>query len=117
MTLIDQRITWKAVEERLARESDPTLRRNLATVLEHMHTEAVLDVDRLMATVADDAHYHFYNGPAAGEFQGGAAVRRFYEMFGASGAEKLQHDIDRLVVDRHCHVDTTRTRYSCIRWF
>jgi hypothetical protein len=67
-----------------------------------MHAEAVGDVDRLMATVAEDAHYHFYNGPAAGEFKGRAAVRRFYEMFTASGAEKLQHDIDRLVVDRDC---------------
>jgi hypothetical protein len=104
MAVIDQNLTMRAVEERLGTEADPVLRRNLETVLRHMRAEAALDIDGLMATVADDAHYHFHNGPAAGEFRGAAAVRRFYEAFGASGCEKLQLDIDRLVVDRDCVV-------------
>jgi len=104
MAVIDQRRTWRLVEERLASESDPVRRRNLETVLVHMKAEAAADIDGLMATVAPDAHYHFWNGPAAGEFVGHAAVRRFYEAFAASGAEKLEHDIDGLVVDGHCIV-------------
>lgn len=50
MALIDQRVTWRAVEERLATETDPVLRRNLELLLQHMHAEATLDMDRLMAT-------------------------------------------------------------------
>ena len=45
MTLIDPSRTWAKVEERLADETDPVLRRNLATVLEHMKAESVGDVD------------------------------------------------------------------------
>ena len=59
-------------------------------------------VDRLMATVNDDPHYHFRNGPARGEFHGRDAVRTFYEGFAASGATKLQVDTYRLVADRYC---------------
>jgi len=102
MTLIDQALTWKAVEERLAVETDAVVRRNLEVVLEHMRAEAALDVDRLMATVNDDPHYHFRNGPARGEFHGRDAVRAFYEGFAASGATKLQVDTYRLVADRYC---------------
>ena len=102
MTLIDQALTWKAVEERLAVETDAVVRHNLEVVLEHMRAEAALDVDRLMATVNDDPHYHFRNGPARGEFHGRDAVRTFYEGFAASGATKLQVDTYRLVADRYC---------------
>ena len=33
MALIDQNLTWKKVEERLAVETDPVLRRNLEMLL------------------------------------------------------------------------------------
>jgi hypothetical protein len=102
MAVIDQNLTWSVVEERLATETDPTLRRNLELVLLHMKAEARGDLDTLMATVAEDAHYHAYGAPPEGSPQGKAAVRRFYEDFIASGATKLQFAIDRLVVDRHC---------------
>jgi len=67
-----------------------------------MWAEAALDIDRLMATVSDDPHYHFHNGPARGEFRGRAAVQAFYEAFAASGATKLQVDTSRIVADRSC---------------
>lgn len=101
MAIIDQHRTWKKVEERLAVETDPTLHRNLETLLEHMKAEAALDMDKLMATVAEKARYHSYAQGGAGP-EGKAAVQKFYEDFAASGAEKLQHDLDRLIVDKHC---------------
>ena len=52
MAIIDQRVTWKPVEERLARETDPVLRRNLELLLQHQKAEAALDMERLMATVS-----------------------------------------------------------------
>jgi hypothetical protein len=101
MAVIDQSVTWRAAEARLATETDPVLRRNLELLLQHMKAEAALDMDRLMATVSDDARYVAF-GAGHPPLEGKAAVRKFYEDFAASGAHKLQHDITRLVVDRHC---------------
>jgi hypothetical protein len=101
MAVIDQHRTWKKVEERLAVETDPILRRNLETLLQHMKAEAALDMDKLMATVSEHARYQNFAQGGAGPV-GKAAVRKFYEDFASGGAEKLQHDLDRLVVDKHC---------------
>lgn len=105
MTVIDQRVTWAKVEERLAAESDPVLRRNLELLLQHQKAEASLDMEKLMATVSEHAHYHMHSIPnGAGDLIGKSAVQKFYEDFAASGAEKLQLETEWLVVDRHCIV-------------
>jgi SnoaL-like domain len=102
MPVIDQNRTWIKVEERLRAEQDPVLRRNLEMLLQHMKAEASLDMEALMATVSENAHYHSYSGRGLPDHKGKAAVRRFYEDFIASGAYKLQQDLERLVVDRDC---------------
>jgi hypothetical protein len=103
MTLIDPSRTWAKVEERLGVETDPVLRRNLATVLEHMKAESVGDVDGLLDTLSEDVAYHAYGTtePVLNPV-GKQGVRRFYDDFIASGATRLQLDVDRLVVDRDC---------------
>jgi hypothetical protein len=56
-----------------------------------------------MATVSDRAMYHtFVANNTAPTSVGKAGVRKFYEDFAASGAGRLHHDIDRLVIDRDC---------------
>lgn len=102
MTVLDVTRTWAAVEERLANETDPILKRNLTLLRDHMRAECTGDLDGLMVTVAEDASYHAYGAPPEQSPQGKAAVRAFYEAFIASGATKLQFDVERLVVDRHC---------------
>ncbi len=99
MPVIDQSVTWRKVEERLASETDPVLRRNLELLLQHMQAEASLDMERLMATVSERARYEFF-GAAQAPLVGKDAVQGFYTNFAASGAQKLQLDIDRLIVDR-----------------
>jgi hypothetical protein len=101
MPLIDPTVTWRKAEERLAAETDPVLRGNLELLIEHMKAEASLDLDRLMATVSPSARYVFF-GDEDRELDGKDAVRGFYTDFAASGAHKLQFDVDRLVVDRSC---------------
>jgi hypothetical protein len=101
-TLIDQNVTWKTAEARLESETDPILRRNLEILLRHMKAEAALDMETLMATVSERAHYRSFTNSGAPDLVGKPAVRAFYEAFAASGAHKLHHDIERLVVDRHC---------------
>lgn len=102
---IDPSKTWRKVEERLARERDPVLRRNLTVVLAHMKAEAVPDVDALLDTLSERVHYHVYESdePFLSP-RGKPAVRTFYEAFAASGAHRLELDVDRLVVDRDCIV-------------
>jgi hypothetical protein len=102
MPVIDQNLTWVKVEQRLSTEQDPVLRRNLEMLLQHMKAEASQDMDALMATVSERAHYHSYSGRGMPDHKGKAAVRQFYEDFIASGAYRLQLDLDRLVVDREC---------------
>jgi ketosteroid isomerase-like protein len=101
--VIDQAVTWRKVEERLAVETDPILRRNLEVVLAHMKSESAGDIDGLLDTLSDDVHYHAYGAPdPASSPVGKDGVRGFYERFVASGAGRLQLDIDRLVVDQDC---------------
>jgi hypothetical protein len=105
MTVIDQRVTWAKVEERLKTETDPVLRRNLELLLQHQVAEASLDMGKLMATVSEHAHYHMHSiANGVGDLLGKSAVQKFYEDFAASGAQKLQLDTEWLVVDRHCIV-------------
>lgn len=100
---LDPSKTWRKVEQRLARETDPKLRRNLETVLAHMKAEASGDLDALMATVAADAHYHAYGTEDAFLSPcGKEAVRGFYAAFVGSGAFRLELDLDRLIVDEDC---------------
>ena len=102
MPVIDQQRTWVKVEQRLETEADPVLRRNLEMLLQHMKAEATLDMERLMATVSEQALYQNFAPTGQVDLVGKGAVQQFYENFAASGAHKLHLDIDRLVVDRHC---------------
>ncbi len=99
---IDPNNTWRKVEQRLARETDPKRRRNLETVLTHMKAEAAGDLDGLMATLTtrEPPNYHAYgtDDPVLSP-RGHDAVRQFYAAFVASGAVKLELDVQRLVVD------------------
>src|SRR6516165_12703229 len=105
MSLIDPARTWEKVGQRRRVETDPVLRRNLETILQHMKAEAAGVVDELLATLSEDVHYHSYgNTDPALNPQGKAAVRRFYDDFIASGATRLQLEVDRLVVDNNCVV-------------
>ena len=100
---LDPSKTWRPVEARLARERDPRKRRILETLLAHMKAEAAGDLDALMATVAENAHYHAYgtDDPIFSP-RGKEEVRRFYAAYVASGAHRLEFEVDRLVVDDDC---------------
>ncbi len=102
---IDPTKTWRMVEARLAVERDARRRRNLAVVLAHMKAEAAPDLDALMATVAERARYRAWgtDDPLYSP-EGKDAVRSFYTAFVASGAHRLELDVDRLVVDDDCVV-------------
>src|SRR5437879_13899767 len=78
MAIIDQHRTWEKVQERLGTETDPILRRNLEVVLKHLKTEAVVDLEPLMSTIAEDSRYQNFAKGGTGPV-GKAEVREFYE--------------------------------------
>ena len=75
-----------------------------APALELDLVEQVVDqAQQLLATVAENAHYHAYNSddPIFSP-RGKEEVRRFYTAFVGSGAHRLEFDCDRLIVDDDC---------------
>jgi hypothetical protein len=103
MTRMDPTKTWRKVEDRLERETDPRRRQLLENVLTHMKAEAAGDLAGLMSTLAPDPQYHQWGAtPADHGPKGRAAVEQFYRDFVASGATNLEYDVERLVVDDDC---------------
>ena len=110
---IDPSRTWRRVEERLKTETEPRRRRNLETLLAHMKAEAAGDLDALLATVSEHVHYHAYasDDPFLSP-KGKAAVREFYKAVLGSGAQRLEFDVERLVVDDDCVLTEGRMRIA-----
>lgn len=96
--------TWRLVQERLEREEDPKIRRNLELVLQHMKTEARGDIDGVVATLAESPRYvtHDLPGEAAMNPSGTKdAVRTFYDItIVQTGAHRLEFSCDRVIADR-----------------
>ena len=96
--------TWKLVEQRLARESDPIVRRNLELVLAHMKSEAKGDIEGVVATLTEKPRYVAHDMPdnkAMNPDGSKDAVRAFYDMtIIQTGAHQLELDCDRVIADR-----------------
>jgi hypothetical protein len=101
MVEFDQSITWRELEARLAKTTDPRHRKMIATVIEHGRAEAAADVDRLMATLSSNPEYHFWvDGCDLGP-KGSDAVKAYYEGFVASGGAFFESYKPRIVIDDH----------------
>jgi hypothetical protein len=99
---IDPNKTWRLLDERIHTEEDPAVRRNLEMVREHAVAEAKVDLKALMATVSDRAAYRCF-GSAEPRMNpvGKGGVQQFYRDFAASGATRLELDMERIIADRH----------------
>lgn len=101
---IDPSNTWRLVEERLEREDDPKVRRNLELVLQHMKCEARADIEGVVATLCEKPKYVAHGAPGdpvlnpAGSRD---AVRDFYDQtIVQTDAWRLELDCDRVIADR-----------------
>lgn len=96
--------TWRLVEERLGRETDPIIRRNLELVLDHMKKEAKGDIEGVVATLTEKPRYVVHSDPdnAIMNPQGSKdAIRAFYDVsIIQSGAHQLELDCERVIADR-----------------
>lgn len=95
--------TWRLVEERMNREQDPKIRRNLELVLAHMKQEARGDIEGVVATLCEQPRYIAHDMPddeAMNPRGTKDAVRAFYDMtIIQTGAHQLEFACDRVVAD------------------
>lgn len=110
MLTFDQTITWRHLEERLARTTSPRHRHMLQTVIDHARAESAASVDGLMATLCADPQYHFWSNGKDWGPKGHAAVRGFYENFVARGEGFFESHKARIVVDDDTVVTETEMR-------
>ena len=96
--------TWRLVEERMNRETDATIRRNLELVLQHMKEEAKGNIEGVVATLCAQPRYLTHDTPADDALNPSGdkdAVRAFYDMtIVQTGAHQLELDCDRVIADR-----------------
>jgi len=101
---MDPNNTWKLVEERLAKETDPILRRNLELVLEHMKCEAQADIEGVVATLVEKPRYVMHDTPDDPVMNPNGSkdgVRAFYDAtIVQTGAFRLELDCERVIVDK-----------------
>lgn len=98
--LIDPTKTFRLLEERIAKTTNPRHLLMLRRLLDHAVGEAKLDLDLVMSTLAPDPRYIAWGAPADMSPVGRQAVRSFYEQTIVNGGQWcLEFDMDRIVVD------------------
>lgn len=95
--------TWRLVQERMERETDPKIRRNLELVLQHMKEEAQGNIEGVVATLCDKPRYIAHDAPDEASLNPSGdkdAVRAFYDMsIVQTGAHQLELNCDRVIAD------------------
>jgi len=99
MLEFDQSITWRELEARLDKTTNPRHRKMIETVIDHGRAEASFDLERLLATLSPDPEYHFWSDGHDLGPKGYGAVRSYYEGLVASGGAFLEACNPRSVVD------------------
>jgi hypothetical protein len=90
---------WQALLDAIAAESDPVRRRNLELVAVHVVAEVEGELDTLMATLVEEPRYRFLGCTSSVGPVGAAAVREHYSRMIASGKNRLDFLVDRVVAD------------------
>ena len=98
--ILDQSLTFKAIEQRIARTTNPRHLMMLNRLLDHAKGEAAPDLDRVMATLSAHPHYHSWTAGPKMSPRGREAVLQFYvDEVVEAGRYFFEMDIDRMVVD------------------
>ena len=91
--------SWRMLAERTEREADPRRRAMLSTVARHVEAEVAGDIDELLSTLVDDPQYRFWGRAGIDGPKGRDAVVAHYEMLEASGMNRLEFDVRRVMAD------------------
>ena len=100
--MVDPSRTIAQIDEKIAATGNPRHRALLENWREHVIAEVAGDIEAIMKTQVAEPRYHFWGGGTGDRGpKGGAAVRAYYQELFDQGANTLQHDFDRIVVDDH----------------
>ena len=102
----------QALIDALERETDPVRRRNLELVARHVGCEVAGDVGGVLATLVPEPVYRIWGASTSRGPQGGAEVRAFYEDLVASGKNRLEFRIGRVVADHRTVVTEGEFRFA-----
>ncbi|HVW32327.1 MAG TPA: nuclear transport factor 2 family protein [Acidimicrobiia bacterium] len=83
----------------VAAATDPVHRRNLEVVLRHITCEVAGDIEGVLATLVPEPTYRIWGASSSPGPRGGAEVRAFYEGLVASGKNRLEYRVSKVVVD------------------
>jgi hypothetical protein len=97
--------SWQLLLDAIATETDERRRSNLEIVAKHVVFEVAGDVVSLVTTLTSDPVYRFWGPTDTESARGTSAVTAHYEGLIASGKNRLDYDISRVIVDEH-HVVT-----------
>jgi hypothetical protein len=97
----DPERTWEPLEKRIKVETNPKCRALLEQVRDHMRAEIRGEFEPLMATLIDEPQYHLWGvGPENGP-KGREAVSQFYQNMIASGGNRFEFAVERIVADEN----------------
>ena len=113
MKPIDPERSWVELERRIGVERDPRCRSLLELVRDHMRAELRMQLQPVMATLADRPIYSFHGMPGYESLQGTAAVEAYYRQMFSEGRMGAEFQIARIVVD-HATVVTEGTMISAL---
>ena len=113
--IIDQNVSFRLMKERIANTTNPRHLAMLERLLAHAQSEAVGDIDAVMATLSKDPVYRTWGSTPAMNPEGREAVRTFYDVEIVQGGKYFfEFDMDRLVVDDFTIV--TEGMYHSVYW-
>jgi len=106
------RPSWQLLVDALEREVDPVRRRNLDVVVRHVTCEVAGDVAGILATLVPEPVYRIWGASTSRGPCGRADVRAFYEDLVATGKNRLEFRIGRVVADEATVVTEGEFRFA-----
>lgn len=96
---IEAATSWRLIADRLAAETSERCRAMLAVVATHVEAEVRGDIPALMETLVPDPQYHFWGAVPTPGPRGLAETEAHYQGLVATGMNRLEFAVDRIVVD------------------
>lgn len=100
--------SWQMIADRLEAEPSDHRRDLLLRVATHVEAEVRGDIPALMETMIDEPEYHFLGRSGFAGPKGRVETERHYETLVATGMNRLEFDVTRVIVDDD-HVITEGT--------
>lgn len=107
-----RRPSWQLLVDALERETDPIRQRNLEVVARHVTCEVAGDVSGVLATLVAEPVYRIWGASTSRGPRGGAEVRAFYDDLVATGKNRLEFRLGRVVVDAATVVTEGEFRFA-----